>query len=99
MAQLAYAKKERVAAPKKERITVSLSRDAVEYLESARAEAQAASMSAYFETIVRDLQAKAEMAAIEAATVAYYDNLGAGEIDEQAEWGRVGAASLSRLDG
>lgn len=91
MAQASYAKKER--------LTVSLSRDTVEYLESARAQAQAPSMSAFFETIVRDLQARAEMALIEANTVAYYDNLSADEMDEQADWGRVGAASLSRLDG
>jgi len=83
---------------KKERLTVSLSHDAIEYLESARAQAQAPSMSAYFETIVRDLQAKAQMALIEANTVAYYDNLSAGEVEEQADWGRVGAASLSRHD-
>jgi hypothetical protein len=90
MSQASYAKKAR--------LTVSLSRDTVEYLESARAQAQAPSMSAYFETIVRDLRAKAEMALIEANTAAYYDSLSAGEMEEQADWGRVGSASLSRLD-
>lgn len=82
---------------KKERLTVSLSRDTLKYLETSCAQAQAPSMSAYFETLVRDLQAKAQMALMEAATVAYYDNLSPIEIEEQSDWGRVGAASLSRL--
>ncbi len=55
-----------MAYGKKKRLTVSPSHDTVEYLESARAQAQASSMSAYFESIVRDLQAKTEMALIEA---------------------------------
>jgi hypothetical protein len=90
MSQSAYAKKERM--------TVSLSHDAVEYLETARERAQVPTMSAYVESLVKDLQAKAEMEMIEAATVAYYDNLSSTEMDEQADWGRVGAASISRLE-
>jgi hypothetical protein len=90
MAQSAYAKKERK--------TFSLSHDVVDYLETGRVQAQAESLSAYLETLVRDLQARAEMARIEAATVAYYDNLSNAEIEEQSDWGRVGAASLSRLE-
>jgi hypothetical protein len=54
-----YHKRVRTMAyGKKKRLTVSLSHDTVEYLESARAQAQAPSMSAYFESIVRDLKAK-----------------------------------------
>jgi hypothetical protein len=83
---------------KKERLTVSLSRDAVEYLEAGRAHAQAPSMSAYFEALVRDLQAKTEMEKMEANMVAYYDNLSTAEMEEQSDWGRVGAATLSRLE-
>lgn len=83
---------------KKERLTVSLSHDAVEYLEAGRARAQAPSMSAYFETLVKDIQAKAEMEKMEANMVAYYDNLSAAEMAEQSDWGRVGAASISRLE-
>ena len=82
---------------KKARVTVSLSRDVVEYLEAERARVQAPSMSAYFETIVRDLQAKAEMEAMEAKMAACYDKLGAGDAAEEADWGRVGAASLAQL--
>jgi len=34
------------------------------------------------------------MALIEANAVAYYDNLSAAKMDEEADWGRIGAASL-----
>jgi hypothetical protein len=81
----------------KARVTVSLSRDVLEYLEAERARVRAPSLSAFFEAIVRDLQAKAETAAMEAKMTACYDELGAGEMAEEAEWGKVGAASLARL--
>jgi hypothetical protein len=88
----------RAKRQRKARLTVSLSRDVVEYLEAERARAQAPSMSAYFETIVKDLQAKAEIAAMEAKMAACYDKLGAAEMAEQADWGRVGAASLAQRE-
>jgi hypothetical protein len=83
---------------KKARLTVSLSREAVEYLQAARARAQSPSMSAYLGKIVEDLQARAELEKMEAKMVAYYDNLSAAEIEGQSDWGRVGAASLARLE-
>jgi hypothetical protein len=55
-------------------------------------------MSAYLENVVRDLQANAQMALVEAKMVAYYDSLSPVEIEEQSDWGRIGAESLSRLD-
>jgi hypothetical protein len=81
----------------KARVTVSLSREVLEYLEAERARVQAPSLSAFFEAIVRDLQAKAEAEAMETKITACYDKLGAGEMAEEAEWGKVGAASLARL--
>jgi hypothetical protein len=78
----------------KEKRTFSLSRDVVEYLEKGCAETHAPSLSAYLESVVREFQAKVEMEKREAATMAYYDGLTADEIDEQAEWGRAGAASI-----
>jgi hypothetical protein len=83
---------------KKERLTVSLSHDTVRYLESGRAHAQAPSLSAQLENLLRDLQARTEMEQVEAKMSAYYDSLSAGEIEEQADWGRVGAASLAQLE-
>jgi hypothetical protein len=83
---------------KKERLTLSVSRDTLNYLETGRARAQAPSMSAYFEELVRELKARNEMDAMEAKMKAHYDNLSAGEMRDEADWGRVGAASLSRLE-
>jgi hypothetical protein len=83
---------------RKERRTFSLSQNAISYLEAGCAETRAPSMSAYLENVVRDLQAKTQMALMEAATVAYYDNLSTAEIEEQSDWGEVGAASLSKLE-
>jgi hypothetical protein len=86
------------ARSNKERRSFSLARDVVEILETGCAQTHADSLTAYLETLVRDSHAKAEMATIEAATMAYYDNLSSAQMEEQADWGRVGAASISRLE-
>jgi hypothetical protein len=82
----------------KEKRTFSLSHDVVEYLEAGCAQTQAPSLSAYLEQIVRDFQSKVEMENLEAATLAYYDSLTTAEMEEQADWGRVGAATLVSAD-
>lgn len=82
----------------KEKRTFSLSRDVVKYLETRCAETQAPSLSAYLESVVRELQAKVEMQKLEAATKEYYDGLTATDMDEQADWGRVGAASAVQVE-
>ncbi len=82
----------------KEKRTFSLSRDVVKYLETRCAETQAPSLSAYLESVVRELQAKVEMQKLEAATKEYYDGLTATDMDEQADWGRVGAASVVQVE-
>ena len=80
----------------KEKRTFSLSSDVVEYLETGRVETNASSLSAFLESLVRDFQARVEMEKMEAATLAYYDSLGSAEMDEQTEWGRVGAGTLAQ---
>ncbi|MGH2508388.1 MAG: hypothetical protein ACRDHZ_13465 [Ktedonobacteraceae bacterium] len=87
------------AYAKKERLTVSLSHETREYLETERERAHSPSLSAYFENLIQALRAKAEMSVMEARATAYYDNLSETEMEEQADWGRVGAASISRLEG
>ena len=87
-----------MATTTKEKRTFSLSHDVVEYLEAGCAETRASSLSAHLETLVRDVQSRVEMERFEAATRDYYDNLSAAEMQEQAEWGRVGAAALMNLD-
>lgn len=79
-------------------LTVSISRETLEYLEARRAGAHAPLMSAYFETPIRDLQSKADMEKMEANMVAYYDSLGTTEMEEESDWGRIGAASLPQYE-
>jgi hypothetical protein len=79
---------------KKERITMSLSRESVRYLRGLRAEVQSPSMSALFESIVADLRRKAEMEQLEARTQAYYDSLQKSDIQEQSDWGVLGESAL-----
>ena len=55
-------------------------------------------MNAYFETLIRDLQSQADMEKMEANMVAYYDSLGATEMEEEPDRGRIGAASLSQYE-
>jgi hypothetical protein len=81
---------------KKERLTVSLSAETIRFLQVRQAEAQAPSMSAYLESVISDLQAKAELTAYEAATTDYYDKMSAAQIEEESEWGTIGAASLAQ---
>jgi hypothetical protein len=70
----------------------------VKYLETERQNSQAPSMSAYFESIVRDMQARAEIATAQARLAAYYDGLKPNPIEEDDHWGRVGASSISQLE-
>ena len=83
---------------KKQRLTISLSSETRCYLEAARERAKSPSMSAYLESLVEDLRNREEMAALEAQAAAYYDHLSPKEIEEESEWGRAGAASVSRLE-
>lgn len=82
-------------SPKKERITISLSRESVRFLKATRAETHAPSMSALFEKIVADLQSKAEQQNYEKQVQAYYDSLTPAAIQEDREWGAVGEAALA----
>ena len=82
-------------SPKKERITISLSRESVRFLRATRAETHAPSMSALFEKIVADLQSKAKQQNDEKQVQAYYDSLTPAAIQEDREMGAVGEAALA----
>ena len=84
--------------PGKHRLTISLSVETRNYLESARKRAEAESMSAFLEDLVRDFKAREELAAIDAATTKYYDNLTDAEMEDEADWGRIGEASLAQFE-
>ena len=82
-------------AKRKERITVSLSRESAQFLRTICAEVQSPSMSALFEKIVADLQGKTEMEQLDAKTRAYYDALPESDIKEESVWGAVGEVAIA----
>ena len=54
-------------------------------------------MSAVFEKIVRDLQARIKSEELDEKMKAYYDNLSPSEIEEEHAWGKLGEAALASL--
>jgi hypothetical protein len=83
------------APPKKERMSISLSQESAEFLRVTRAETHAPSMSALFERIVADMQAKVERENYERQMQAYYDSLSPAAIQEDRDWGATGEAALA----
>lgn len=79
----------------KERLTVSLSRGSLKYLKVIRSQCKAPSMSALFERIVSDLQAKTELEQLDEKMDAYYDSLSESAIQEDRAWGALGEAALA----
>jgi len=81
----------------KERLTVSLSRECARFLRTFRAKTHSPSMSALFEKIVSDLQARIKSEELDEKMKAYYDNLSPSEIEEEHAWGKLGEAALASL--
>jgi hypothetical protein len=82
---------------RKERITVSLSRDSVRFLRAFRSRTNSPSLSAAFEKIVADLQGAAEKAKLDENTRAYYDSLSPEQMEENKAWGKLGEAALQSI--
>src|SRR5215472_17309823 len=83
------------AHARKERVTVSLSREALRFLRRTRAQAKLPSLSALFEKIVADLQARTEQKTYDEQMRAYYDSLSDAAVQEDREWGLAGEAVLA----
>jgi hypothetical protein len=83
-----------MSSSKKERMTISLSRESVKFLKATRAELHAPSMSAVFEQIVASMQSKVERQNYEKQMQAYYDSLTPAQIQGDRDWGAVGEAAL-----
>lgn len=82
---------------KKERITVSLSRDSARFLRAFRTQTNAPSISALFEKMIADLQGRTELELLDEKVKAYYDNLSPSNAQEEYAWGRLGEAALESL--
>jgi hypothetical protein len=79
---------------KKERVTVSLSRDAARFLRSFRDQVKAPSVSALLESILANLKGAHEMDQLNARVNAYYDSLSDSDVREDAAWGQFGESAL-----
>lgn len=81
---------------KKERITVSLSRDAAKFLRRFRAQVRAPSVSALLEGILANLKGVNEMDELNARVSAYYDSLSDADVHEDAAWAQLGESALAQ---
>jgi hypothetical protein len=72
---------------RKSRKTLSLSRDAVAYLESYRTKRRELSLSGAVEAIIRERKEQEEADKVTAQIRAYYDSLTSAELDESEAWG------------
>ena len=79
---------------RKERITVSLSKEKVRFLKAHSRRKGASSVSAYVERLVADAQTRAELEELSAHTASYYDSLSAKEAEELNAWGKLGESAL-----
>lgn len=82
----------------KARITVSLSRDKVQFIKAHSGQAGVRSASAFIERLVAEAQARTESEKLGARTALYYDSLSALETKEQRAWGRLGELGLARSE-
>ncbi len=74
--------------PRKSRKTLSLSREAVIYLETYQAKKKEASLSSAVETLIEERKQQDEAEKLAAQTRAYYDSLTHPELDESEAWAK-----------
>jgi hypothetical protein len=80
---------------RKERITVSLSKDKVRFLKAHSGQRAAPSVSAYIEGLVAEAQARAELERLSTQTALYYDSLSATRAKQLSAWGELGESALA----
>jgi hypothetical protein len=79
---------------RKQRLTFTLSREAVEHIRKLRAKASSPSLSATLERLIESNRRAQRHADLQAGISAYYDSLSPAESQEDAAWGAVGEAAL-----
>lgn len=78
----------RVARSRKAKKTLSLSRDALAYLEHKRRRAKKASISEVVEEMIQASRVASERQRISAGVRSYYDSLSSAEQEENRIWGQ-----------
>ena len=83
---------------RKERVTLSLSKRAVQFLRTFRKQENSPSLSALVESMIEKARHARDLADLDASVTAYYNSLSEAEVQEQAAWGEIGAAGLAALE-
>jgi hypothetical protein len=78
----------RSSTARKAKKTFSLSREAVEYLESVRKEKKRGTISSVLEDIIRQQQQARELERISASVTHYYDSISEEQREEDSAWGK-----------
>lgn len=86
------------SSDRKERVTISLSQEAVRFLHRFRKQENAPSLSALVENMIERTKQAQELADLSASATAYYNSLTEAEMQEQSSWGEVGAAGLAAFE-
>jgi hypothetical protein len=79
----------------KQRRTFTLSSESLAYLEQEARRRNAGSHSAVLDELLREKDRERQLAALEAATTAYYDSLSDEEVEEDKVWGEFAGMSLA----
>ena len=74
---------------RKSRLTLSLERETVQFLQQRQVEAKAPSLSACVENIIAELRRQLELEELNAQTTAYYDAISDAERTENSAWGQL----------
>lgn len=77
------------AAPRKEKKTYSLSREAIHFVEAIRKERKIDSASSALDELLREQKQAREMEQTSAAITKYYDSLTEQETEEDHAWGKA----------
>jgi len=84
--------------PRKERVTFSLSREALEFLRTLQKREHSPSLSASVENMIDKTKHARDLADLEASVSAYYNSLPEEEIRAESAWGKSGAAGLAAFE-
>jgi hypothetical protein len=83
---------------RKERVTITLSRDSAEYVRTISAN-ERSHVSTVIERMIETTRRAQELKQLNADISAFYDAVPDAAVQEDAAWGQVGAAGLAALGG
>ena len=82
----------------KERVSFTLSRNSVEFIQRTKEEHNSSSLSATLDDMIEGVMRARALDALNANVAAYYDSLSPTEMQEETAWGEVGAEGLAAFE-